>query len=352
MTLQAPTINNSTTKSLPLHLRRLLSSKVQSLCIIQDGLFCTTIFAATRLTGESVAVKLISKSQNKENLQLDEATILGSLSHPHIISLTELYETFDYTVMLTPLASLGDLHSFINNCTIVERSARDISSQLLCALAYIHSSGIIHCDIRPRNLLVFEHKSLFIIKICDFGSAVILKDGLMTRKFVAGSSQYLAPELLLREPFEHSIDVFAAGVLIFRLIGGYDPIQHSRESKRLFPRGDFDLEFPGSCWGHVSDACKFFLQKCMWGISKGRLRASEALHCEWLKPGFQFPGNFFSPTLPPNPLINFWPAELLFPGLRFFNLHAKMSFLPENISRGRKIQIANPETWALTAWNL
>jgi len=223
------------------------------------------------------------------------------------ISTSGAYDISEFT----PFSEIGDLQSLIGNFTILEDAARNLSSQIFSALLYLHSRGIVHGEIRSGNFLIFLVKDRYVVKLCDFGSSFGLKPGNFSRKIISGNSCFFAPEILLLEPIDHSIDIFAAGVINFQVLGGYDPVYPSKEAVRLAPRGNLTLEFPGSCWSHVSDACKKFISGCLWGTANGRPSAEAALADIWFKLDGSEPGNFFPPQTAPNPKIQFWPAGLL-----------------------------------------
>ena len=80
-------------------------------------------------------------------------------------------------------------------------------------LNYLHENKIIHCDIKPSNILLFGNK---IIKICDFGVSKYFKT--TKHKTLVGTPYYIAPEVVNDEGYNNSIDYWSLGVIIFELI--------------------------------------------------------------------------------------------------------------------------------------
>ena len=89
--------------------------------------------------------------------------------------------------------------------------------QILQALSYIHSCGIIHRDIKPENILVHKEKNTIKIKIADFGLSKIVspKQKLLQ---CCGTPAYFAPEILFQKGYQQQIDIWSAGVVFYGLL--------------------------------------------------------------------------------------------------------------------------------------
>ena len=98
------------------------------------------------------------------------------------------------------------------------------SRSLLQSLKYLHvticidqKNNICHRDIKPSNILVTGE----VAKLCDFGFASILE----YRSTLCGTFEYMAPEMIQKKPYDHRIDIWALGILLFELIQGFAPFR-------------------------------------------------------------------------------------------------------------------------------
>jgi serine/threonine protein kinase len=111
-------------------------------------------------------------------------------------------------------------------------------TEIVTALEYLHSLKIAYRDLKPENLLVAADGHL---RITDFGFAKCIEDRSFT---LCGTPEYLAPEIIMSIGYNHSVDWWALGVLIFEMLAGYPPFydQNPYEVYRKITIGYF--EFP------------------------------------------------------------------------------------------------------------
>ena len=88
-------------------------------------------------------------------------------------------------------------------------------TELVLALEYLHSKSIAYRDLKPENLLIASDGH---IKITDFGFAKKIQDRTFT---LCGTPEYLAPEIIMSCGYNHGVDWWALGVLLFEMLAGY-----------------------------------------------------------------------------------------------------------------------------------
>src|SRR5262245_25001840 len=162
----------------------------------------------------------------------DEVAALVRLAHPHIVRVTDYgqHEGTPFAVMpFLPGGSLDDRRPRDENKRpkpIAVKSLGEWLRPLADALDFIHSQGYIHRDIKPANILFDAHKHPF---ISDFGVAKAMAGNPTERKgltgvgMVLGTPEYLAPEVILGQPFDGRIDQYALAITIYELLSGDVP---------------------------------------------------------------------------------------------------------------------------------
>lgn len=177
------------------------------------------------ITKEMCAVKIIHKKifQKVNRLYLNnEIAILKLVNHPNVIHLKETYEDKENIYIVLELIKDGDFFDFINNKSCLkDDELRPIMKQLLEATAYLHEFGIVHCDIKPENML-YNKTTGNIIKLTDFGlSRMILSNQKLNMS--CGTLQYVAPEILTSKCSGMESDIWSIGVIMYLLVNGKLP---------------------------------------------------------------------------------------------------------------------------------
>ncbi len=185
---------------------------------LAEGGFAEVYRAYDTVEGIRVALKLPHAHLADKATQTafrNEVRMVAQLDHPNILPIKTAGTVDGHFVVITPLA--------VEN--LEERLARRVGTnqlfsmadQLLDALAYAHRRRIIHCDVKPENVLLFADGRL---RLADFGLArVARRAGLASG---SGTVGYLAPEQALGKPSLRS-DVFAAGLVLYRMLTGRVP---------------------------------------------------------------------------------------------------------------------------------
>ena len=190
------------------------------------------IYEATDLkTGQKVVLKILKEewSGNEEirwKFQL-EATLQTTILNPHIVQVYDILNTAGHLIMVQEFVEGISLwHQFKKAKWISEEQRQQIALQLADGVSAIHHEDIIHCDLKPLNLILESSSGL--LKICDFGNAVSLdqiQDGSWKRSdLIWGSPLYMAPEQCRGEIVSKATDVYAIGIILYRLYAGQLPL--------------------------------------------------------------------------------------------------------------------------------
>lgn len=150
-----------------------------------------------------------------------EARLLAGLDHPHVV---RVYDSFKYSVRHS--SGPGDLHlivmEYLPGGTLQTRR-NGLSPEQSCAvglavaagLEHAHGRGLLHRDIKPANILFAEDGTL---KVCDFGLAKPFEGSPVRTSNVVGTEPYMAPEQFTRDDLTRATDVYALGVVLYRLL--------------------------------------------------------------------------------------------------------------------------------------
>ncbi len=182
-----------------------------------------------------VAVKVLHpllKSRDRaRRLFLGEAEALGRLSHPNIVHFFTLYQKHGQLALIIELVDGQALNDTVERYAQRARPgglpcmpfmrAWHYFSQLLGALAAIHSLGIIHRDVKPNNVLVRKDG---VVKLTDFGIARLPADvARNTGGMAPGTGAYMAPEQVLGKDMDSRADLYGAAIVLFEMITGVTP---------------------------------------------------------------------------------------------------------------------------------
>ncbi|KAM7279544.1 hypothetical protein ACFE04_006678 [Oxalis oulophora] len=201
---------------------------------IGRGKYSSVYKGRKKKTIEYFAIKSVDKSQ--KNKVLLEVRSLHSLDHPNVLKFYNWYETSAHLWLVLEYCVGGDLMSLLRQDTrLPEESIHDLAFDLIKALQYLHSKGIIYCDLKPSNVLLDENGH---IKLCDFGLARKLSDisktpSSMLPQAKRGTPYYMAPELF-EDGGVHSYasDFWALGCVLYECYAGRPPFV-AREFTKL-----------------------------------------------------------------------------------------------------------------------
>jgi serine/threonine-protein kinase len=170
-----------------------------------------------------VALKLLGPAADRARFEREAHAVAG-LSHPHICLLYDYGEVDGRPFMVLEFLTDGTLEDRLDKGRplpdpVAERIAREVSS----ALAHAHAAGVLHRDVKPTNVL-FDSESR--AKLADFGIARVGDESTLTEAgTLLGTAAYLSPEQSRGEPVTPATDVYAFGVILYRMLTGRLPFE-------------------------------------------------------------------------------------------------------------------------------
>lgn len=192
---------------------------------IGKGIFSSVKLAKHTITGIFVAIKIIDKScLSPENLKkvYRESDILKELHHSNIVKLYQVMETQRLLCMVMEYVSNGELFDYIaTNGRFSEVDARIKFLDVLSAVDYTHSCGIVHRDLKAENILLDSEMNIKLVDF-SFGTHFNSTNHLLTTW--CGSPPYAAPEIFLGEPYIGvKADIWSLGVILYVMVCGALP---------------------------------------------------------------------------------------------------------------------------------
>lgn len=182
------------------------------------GRFGDVFLAYDTILETNFALK-ISRMRKEEIVMLkDEAKLLASLNHPHIVRFYNIDIIENKFVLVMEYIKGKTLRDIIKEGGIKIDEATNIITQILDAISYAHKIGVLHRDLKPENVLITESG---LIKITDFGLARFIKSGSLAAS-TAGTPIYMAPEVWTGK-FTEKSDIWSIGVIFYELLVGVPP---------------------------------------------------------------------------------------------------------------------------------
>ncbi|KAM8920981.1 serine/threonine-protein kinase D1 isoform 3-T3 [Pelodytes ibericus] len=253
--------------------------------VLGSGQFGIVYGGKHRKTGRDVAIKIIDKLRfpTKQESQLrNEVAILQNLHHRGVVNLECMFETPERVFVVMEKLH-GDMLEMILSSEkgrLPERITKYMVTQILVALRHLHFKNIVHCDLKPENVLLASSDPFPQVKLCDFGFARIIGEKSF-RRSVVGTPAYLAPEVLRNRGYNRSLDMWSVGVIIYVSLSGTFPFNEDEDIHDQIQNAAF--MYPPNPWRETSCDAIDLINNLLQVKMRKRYSVDKTLNHPWLQ---------------------------------------------------------------------
>lgn len=265
--------------SVPLSMRYRLEDYTTVGSPLGGGSFGQVTKVLCKNTGEYFAMKAIPKKKIVDHKMTDylwrEVETQMKIKHPNILEMYYYFEDADNVHLLLEYARGGSLFGTLRKRgRLSEPEAARYFTHVALALDHLHKKGVIHRDLKPENILMCDNS---IAKLADFGWCAEM-DERGERNTFCGTWDYLSPEMVNNEPHDHTVDVWAVGVLLYEMLTARAPFAAASQMKTLMRISGVDLQPPE----YVHSDAKDLMQMLLVKEKAARLPLAQAIQHPWI----------------------------------------------------------------------
>jgi serine/threonine protein kinase len=252
-------------------------SQYRLLGLVGQGQFGRVYCAAHRKTGRLVALKNLEQQRFSTHKFLRELRFLLTLQHRNIVTCMALEHTLTGRYLVMDYCAGGTLRNLMAEDVQLRKSQRfKLVVDILAGLAHAHSKGIVHCDIKPENILLDLQPEGWVARISDFGVARLSQELSSHFSGNTGSPAYMAPERFYGQ-YSVASDIYAVGVLLFELLVGYRPFAGTPGELM-----SAHLNAPVVVPSEIPDDCKTVIKTALEKLSARRYASAQDMRAALL----------------------------------------------------------------------
>ncbi|XP_065833095.1 protein kinase C-like 1B isoform X2 [Oscarella lobularis] len=251
--------------------------------VLGKGSFGKVLLAEHKATKEVYAVKVLKKvvicrDDDIECTMTEKRVLAMACEHPFLTALHSCFQTKDCLYFVMEYVNGGDLMFQIQRSRkFDEARSRFYSAEIVSALSFLHSRGIIYRDLKLDNVLLDVDGH---VKVADFGMCKEdIIDDKLTNTF-CGTPDYIAPEILQEQNYGASVDWWALGVLMYEMMAGQPPFEADNEEDLFDSIINDDVLYPVWLSKEAASIIRGFLTKspsrrlgCQPGVGEKVIRS-------------------------------------------------------------------------------
>ncbi|XP_028659424.1 serine/threonine-protein kinase Sgk3 [Erpetoichthys calabaricus] len=204
--------------------------------LIGKGSFGKVLLAKHKLDGKFYAIKVLQKRiilnrREQKHIMAERNVLLKNVKHPFLVGLHYSFQTADKLYFVLDFINGGELFFHLQReRTFPEQRARFYAAEIASALGYLHSLKIVYRDLKPENILLDSEGH---VVLTDFG---LCKEGISradTTSTFCGTPEYLAPEVLRKQPYDNTVDWWCLGSVLYEMLYGLPPF-YSRDTSEMY----------------------------------------------------------------------------------------------------------------------